>query len=182
MDDELLQLIEINKNIEKQNSEIIRLLKVIAGEKDTPYEDTEEEAQEEVEESYFVDTSLDAGEVLFVDDLNIYKLSVKNNETSIHNFTSDAEPHTFKLQELIANETIKRNQKLEDATVILDDENINSLPETFKVCIDHDIKNIYVPIKKTTELLGAPPVLMTLINFDFFKNEEDLIEKLFKGE
>ena len=179
MDDELLQLIEINKNIEKQNSEIIRLLKIIAGESDTPEEDVEEEIPQE---SYFVDTSLDAGEVLFVDDLNIYKLSVKNNETSIHNFTSDDEPHTFKLQELIANETIKRNQKLEDATVILDDENINSLPETFKVCIDHDVKNIYVPIKKTTELLGAPPVLMTLINFDFFKNEEDLIEKLFKGE
>ena len=179
MDDELLQLIEINKNIEKQNSEIIRLLKIIAGESDTPEEDVEEEIPKE---SYFVDTSLDAGEVLFVDDLNIYKLSVKNNETSIHNFTSDDEPHTFKLQELIANETIKRNQKLEDATVILDDENINSLPETFKVCIDHDVKNIYVPIKKTTELLGAPPVLMTLINFDFFKNEEDLIEKLFKGE
>ena len=179
MDDELLQLIEINKNIEKQNSEIIRLLKIIAGESDTPEEDVEEEIPQE---SYFVDTSLDAGEVLFVDDLNIYKLSVKNNETSIHNFTSDDEPHTFKLQELIANETIKRNQKLEDATVILDDENIDSLPETFRVCIDHDVKNIYVPIKKTTELLGAPPVLMTLINFDFFKNEEDLIEKLFKGE
>ena len=179
MDDELLQLIEINKNIEKQNSEIIRLLKIIAGESDTPEEDVEEEIPQE---SYFVDTSLDAGEVLFVDNLNIYKLSVKNNETSIHNFTSDDEPHTFKLQELIANETIKRNQKLEDATVILDDENIDSLPETFRVCIDHDVKNIYVPIKKTTELLGAPPVLMTLINFDFFKNEEDLIEKLFKGE
>ena len=31
---ELSELIKINKNIEKQNEEIIRLLKIIAGEKD----------------------------------------------------------------------------------------------------------------------------------------------------
>ena len=39
---ELSQLIEINRNIEKQNEEIIRLLKKIAGEEEKPLAREEE--------------------------------------------------------------------------------------------------------------------------------------------
>ena len=44
---ELSELIEINRNIEKQNEEIIRLLKIIAKEEDETEEIIEEEIEEE---------------------------------------------------------------------------------------------------------------------------------------
>ena len=85
---ELSELIKINKNIEKQNEEIIRLLKKIAGEEEDfiPYVNLAE-IQKEVEEELYGDLPDDllktkpaVGEVYFIENRNIFKLSIKNNK------------------------------------------------------------------------------------------------------
>ena len=53
---ELTQLIQINKNIEKQNEEIIRLLKIIANEAED--EEIEESIEEELNEEYLDENTL----------------------------------------------------------------------------------------------------------------------------
>lgn len=137
---ELSQLIQINKNIEKQNEEIIRLLKVIASEKqdeepsdksvidlgelyledDATFE--VEPKEDEIENIWRVgsllDNSIGVGEVYFIEDADIFKLSIKNNETVIDNLTGDGQANIFALEELVANESIKNDKSLEDGTVI----------------------------------------------------------------
>ena len=203
---DLSELIKITKNIEKQNTEIIRLLKKIVGEDEndelSPYKDllkytpdfgnlyltdddkTPQDSQEEEIENTFqignlLENSCDVGEVYFIEDENIFKLSVKNNETMIDNLMGDGEPIYFNLQELIANESIKNDSSLDDSTVILSVEQSQNLSKTLKICVEQGAKKAYLPIATSTQLISAPQFLMKLINLNFYKNEEDLINKLF---
>ena len=197
---ELSELIEITRNIERQNEEIIRLLRKIADEeekKEIPKpiidlgelylsEDAAREEPKEVEEienrwriGSLLDTTIDVGEVYFLEGLDIYKLSVNNNETSIDNLTGDSESTTFALQEIIANESINNNVSLDDGTVILSMEQSQNLPEILKICVEQGAQKLYMPLFASAQLVGAPEFLMRLVKLDFYKNNEDLIEKLF---
>ncbi len=201
---ELSQLIQINKNIEKQNEEIIRLLKIIASEKQEESEEVsdkpvldlgelylEDDAtfevdkkEEEIENTWrigsLLDNSIGVGEVYFIEGEDIFKLSVKNNETTIDNLTGEGQPNMFNLEELLANESIKNNKSLEDGTVILSMEHSQNLPETLKICVEQGAKKVYMHLFASSQLVGAPQSLMELIKFDFYKNNEHLVEKLFK--
>lgn len=203
---ELSELIEIAKNIERQNEEIISLLKEIAGEnKDekpnndsvlnlTPdfgdlflsYKDAQkEEDPEEIELDQslrigsLLDNAIDVGEVYFIEGADIFKLSINNNEISIDNLTSDSEPTSFALQEMIANESIKNNASLEDGTVILSREQCQNLPETMKICVEQGARKVYMPLFASAQLVGAPQNLINYVRMDFYKNDDHLIDKLF---
>ena len=203
---ELSELIEIAKNIERQNEEIISLLKEIAGEnKDekpnndsvlnlTPdfgdlflsYKDAQkEEDPEEIELDQslrigsLLDNAIDVGEVYFIEGADIFKLSINNNEISIDNLTSDSEPTSFALQEMIANESIKNNASLEDGTVILSNEQCQNLPETMKICVEQGARKVYIPLFASAQLVGAPQNLINYVRMDFYKNDDHLIDKLF---
>ena len=205
---DLSELIKTTKNIEKQNAEIIRLLKKIAGEEDeedkflqyksqldytpdfgelyisnSPSEVIEKEEPEEIENPLrigsLLDNVIDVGEVYFIEEENIFKLTVKNNEISIDNLTGDGEPNEFALQELVANESINNNASLDDGTVILSPVHSQNLPETLRVCVEQGAKKVYMPLSASTQLVGAPQFLMNIVKMDFYKNEEHLIEKLF---
>ena len=187
---ELSQLIQINKNIEKQNEEIIRLLKIIANEAED--EEIKESAEEELNEEYLdentlfrygVDKSIEgemaAGEVYFIEDKNMFKLSVDENNITIDNLTGSAKPNSFALEQLIANESMKNNVSLEDGTVIISLDNSNNLAESLKICVEQSAKKVFIPVSASTQLIGAPQQIMQLIKLDVYKNEENLIEKLF---
>ena len=187
---ELSQLIQINKNIEKQNEEIIRLLKKIANEAED--EEIKESAEEELNEEYLdentlfrygVDKSIEgemaAGEVYFIEDKNMFKLSVDENNITIDNLTGSAKPNSFALEKLIANESMKNNVSLEEGTVIISLDNSNNLAESLKICVEQSAKKVFIPVSASTQLIGAPQQIMQLIKLDVYKNEENLIEKLF---
>ena len=187
---ELSQLIQINKNIEKQNEEIIRLLKKIANEAED--EEIKESAEEELNEEYLdentlfrygVDKSIEgemaAGEVYFIEDKNMFKLSVDKNNITIDNLTGSAKPNSFALEKLIANESMKNNVSLEDGTVIISLDNSNNLAESLKICVEQSAKKVFIPVSASTQLIGAPQQIMQLVKLDVYKNEENLIEKLF---
>lgn len=201
---DLSELIEITKNIEKQNTEIIRLLKKIAGEENSKgiqYKSVidytpdfgelfiSDEKKEVAEEPEKVDNTLqigtllenyiDVGEVYFVDGEDIFKLTIENNETSINNLTGEGKPYDFALQEMIAKESIKNNSNLEDNSVILSSEQSQNLPETLRICVEQGAEKVYMPLFASSQLLGAPQILMNILKFDFYKNEEHLLEKLF---
>ena len=202
---ELSELIEIAKNIEKQNDEIIRLLKSIAGEREgkkakddsvlnlTPdfgelvlsYKDNvgKEAEEAELDDSLrigsLLDNAIDVGEVYFLEGTDIFKLSVENNEIMIDNLTSSGEPNTFALQEMIANESIRNNASLEDGTVILSSEQCQNLPETMKICVEQGARKVYMPLFASAQLVGAPQNLINYVKMDFYKNDDHLIEKLF---
>ena len=196
---ELTELIEIAKNIEKQNDEIIRLLRKIADEKESenkPIIDLGElylsddkipEVEREtpkIENRWrigsLLDTTIDVGEVYFIEGGDIFKLSIENNETSLDNLTGDGEPSAFNLQELVANESINNNASLQDGTVILSMEQSQNLPETLKICVEQGAQKVYMPLFASAQLVGAPQSIMELVKLDFYKNNENLIEKLFK--
>ena len=187
---ELSQLIQINKNIEKQNEEIIRLLKIIANEAED--EEIKESAEEELNEEYLdentlfrygVDKSIEgemaAGEVYFIEDKNMFKLSVDENNITIDNLTGSAKPNSFALEKLIANESMKNNVSLEEGTVIISLDNSNNLAESLKICVEQSAKKVFIPVSASTQLIGAPQQIMQLVKLDVYKNEENLIEKLF---
>ena len=186
---ELSELIKINKNIEEQNKEIIRLLKKIAGESEydngnplgyvhleSPYESLAD--SEDSDLAPVLDDSLDVGEVFFVED-DIFKLSIKNNEVSINNLTGSGDCIDSSLAEIIANESIKNNQSLEDGTVILTETTNGKLPQTIKKCIDAKGKKAFLPWGQSLELVGAPQTLQTMIQIDLYRTSEHLIEKIF---
>lgn len=204
---ELSQLIEINRNIEKQNEEIIRLLKKIAGEEEktrqeeipsldeiskiilkdvkTTYdaEPVREEPAVSLPErdsaDFLLGNAHDVGEVCFIEEDDIFKLTVKNNETSVNNLTGDADSIDFNLQEMIANESIKNNQSLEDATVILNKSQSLKLHETLKVCYDEGAKHVYIPMSSVTQLIGAPDALLQALGLKYYRNDDELVEMLF---
>lgn len=187
---ELSQLIQINKNIEKQNEEIIRLLKIIANEAED--EEIEESIEEELNEEYLdentlfrygvgksIEGKMGVGEVYFIEDKNMFKLSVDKNNTAIDNLTGSAKPNSFALEKLIANESMKNNVSLEDGTVIISLDNSNNLAESLKICVEQSAKKVFIPVSASTQLIGAPQQIMQLVKLDVYKNEENLIEKLF---
>ena len=187
---ELSQLIQINKNIEKQNEEIIRLLKIIANEAED--EEIEESIEEELNEEYLdentlfrygvgksIEGKMGVGEVYFIEDKNMFKLSVDENNITIDNLTGSAKPNSFALEQLIANESMKNNVSLEDGTVIISLDNSNNLAESLKICVEQSAKKVFIPVSASTQLIGAPQQIMQLIKLDVYKNEENLIEKLF---
>lgn len=187
---ELSQLIQINKNIEKQNEEIIRLLKIIANEAED--EEIEESIEEELNEEYLdentlfrygvgksIEGKMGVGEVYFIEDKNMFKLSVDENNITIDNLTGSAKPNSFALEKLIANESMKNNVSLEDGTVIISLDNSNNLAESLKICVEQSAKKVFIPVSASTQLIGAPQQIMQLVKLDVYKNEENLIEKLF---
>lgn len=187
---ELSQLIQINKNIEKQNEEIIRLLKIIANEAED--EEIEESIEEELNEEYLdentlfrygvgksIEGKMGVGEVYFIEDKNMFKLSVDKNNTAIDNLIGSAKPSSFALEQLIANESMKNNVSLEDGTVIISLDNSNNLAESLKICVEQSAKKVFIPVSASTQLIGAPQQIMQLVKLDVYKNEENLIEKLF---
>nr|WP_295161598.1 hypothetical protein [uncultured Methanobrevibacter sp.] len=202
---DLSELIKINRNIEKQNEEIIRLLKKIAGEKEEPKDpfaldkemsrmfvskmvedlaekgliDDESKPVEQTSSGLPLDIVHDVGEVIFIEGDDIFKLSVKNNEITVDNLTSDGEAHDFKLQEMIANESIKNNQSLDNGTVILNESQSKDLAETLKMCVENGAKNVYVPLSESKQLMWSLDAIRTKINIDFYKDEDFLIEKIF---
>ena len=187
---ELSELIEINRNIERQNDEIIRLLKKIAGEEDDAPDAFEyvkmESIQQEIAEKILseipgrlLENEPEVGVVHFIDDRNIFRLTVENNETKVDNLTGSSRPTNFKCQELIANESIKRNQPIPESTVILDKDQATELPILLKMCYDQGAKNIFLPWYSMTQIIGAPETLMEILKLDFYKTEEQLIEKVF---
>jgi len=196
---ELSELIRVNKNIEKQNAEIIRLLKIIAGQSDEkvdkPANDTDfviPYVQMPTDDSKHFDVSgsdledilaepLGVGEVFFVED-DVFKLRVKNNEITIDNLTGNGECIDSSLVEVIANESIKYNQCLDEGTVIITEASNGKLPLTMKICIDRGAKKAYIPWKQSMELLNAPQKLQEMIQLDLYRNEEHLLEKLFNDE
>ena len=202
---ELSDLIEIAKNIESQNTEIIRLLKKIAGEDekdeklrkyadllklspnfgdvyssaDAVYDKSEEVIENNFKIGSLLENSHDVGEVYFLEGADIFKLSIKNNETMVDNLTGEGKANDFKLQERIANETIKNNVSLDDGTVILNDSQSQNLPETLRVCVEQGAKKVFMPIFSSTQLVGAPHDLMTILKLDFYKSDQQLLEKIF---
>lgn len=187
---ELSQLIQINKNIEKQNEEIIRLLKIIANEAED--EEIKESAEEELNEEYLdentlfrygvgksIEGKMGVGEVYFIEDKNMFKLSVDENNITIDNLTGSAKPNSFALEKLIANESMKNNVSLEEGTVIISLDNSNNLAESLKICVEQSAKKVFIPVSASTQLIGAPQQIMQLVKLDVYKNEENLIEKLF---
>lgn len=188
---ELSELIRINKNIERQNREIVRLLKIIAGESDFvdrsgyvfpefPEEETEvyENAQEF---DSLLDVTCEVGEVYFIDG-DIFKISIKNNEKVIENLMGDEESINFNVVEFVSDESINRNQSLDDSTVILTDSSKGKLPQTLQLCYEQGAKKVFIPWNQMMELLGAPETLQRLLKLNFYKTEEDLVEKIFKVE
>lgn len=205
---ELSELIEINRNIEKQNEEIIRLLKKIAGEEETKekipsideisriilkdvnkvydVEPVREEPSFELpareSENFLLDNVLEIGEVYFIEEDDIFKLTVKNNETRVDNLTGSAESIDYNLQELVANESIKNNQSLDDSAVILNKSQSLKLHETLRVCYDEGAKNVFLPFSSITQLIGAPDALLQALNVKYYKNDDELIEMIFYRE
>lgn len=175
---ELSELIEINRNIEKQNEEIIRLLKIIAKEEDEPEEIVEEEIEEEEVDP--IEFPNEVGSVYFLDGDDIFNLTIKNNGNVINNLTGEGETTNYFLAEVVANESINRNKMLPEATVILDAENSQNLPEKLKICVERGAKKAFMPLYSMSQLVGAPPLLMTVLKVDYYRSEEELVEKLFK--
>jgi hypothetical protein len=184
---ELSELIRINKNIENQNKEIIRLLKIIAGEADyvdrsgyvIPEFPEEEEVYPDADSySSLLDVKCEVGEVYFIDG-DIYKLSVQNNEKVIDNLMGDDETTNFNVAEVISDESINKNQSLDDSTVILTDSSKGKLPQTLELCYSQDAKKVFIPFDQAMELLGAPDTLQRVLELNFYKSHEDLIGKIF---
>ena len=179
---ELSELIKINKNIQEQNEEIIRLLKIIAGEGMPSYVKMPSaipEGFDEVEHKSLLETSPEIGEVYFVEGENVFRLSIRNDETIVDNLNGNEEVDDFALQEMVANESVRRNLSLDDNTVILSKENSLNLPLALKVCYEEGAKNVFIPWYAMTQLVGAPENLMTLMKIYFYKTEEELIDILF---
>jgi len=202
---DLSELININKNIEKQNEEIIRLLKKIAGEKEEPKDpfaldkkmssmfvkqmvsdlvdqgliEEDEKVIEEPTSGLPLDMVHGVGEVVFIEGEDIFKLTVKNNETTVDSLTSSSQPNDFNLQELIANESIKNNQSLANSTVILNESQSKDLAETLRLCLENGAKNVHVPLSESKQLMWSLDAIRTKINIEFYKDDQYLIKSLF---
>ena len=180
---EISELIKINKNIEKQNDEIIRLLKIIAGEGMPSYVKMPSaipEGFDEVEHYSLLEVSPQIGEVYFVEGENVFKLAIQDGETVVENLNGSAEVEDFALQEMIARQSINHNRSLGDNTVILSKENVLNLPLTLKVCYEEGAENVFIPWSAMAQLVGAPENLMTIMKLYFYKSEEELVEILFE--
>lgn len=203
---DLSELIQVNKNIEKQNEEIIRLLKKIAGEEDAQANDAKLDGFSQMimksvenigneparkpslnipkspDSTDMLNTEIGVGEVYYVEEGEIFKLTVKNNETSIDNLTGSSESSDFALQEMVANESINNNQSLSDSTVILTKSQAHVLPNALRICYDEGAKKVYMPWSLIPQLVGAPDSIVELLNLTFYKTDDELIEMIFQME
>ncbi len=206
---DLSELIQIARNIERQNDEIIRLLKRIAGEDERPDDKEEipsldeiskiilkdidkvydvEPVKEEVtlslppreSENFLLENAIGVGEVYFIEEEDIFKLTVENNETILDNLTGSADAIDFKLQEMIANETVKKGQSLEDSTVILNKSQSLKLHETLRTCYDEGARHVYLPMTSITQLIGAPNALLQALDVKYYKTDDELVEIIFE--
>lgn len=188
---ELSELIRINKSIENQNKEIIRLLKIIAGEADyadrsgyvyPEFEDDTPEVEDKFEEfEDLLDNEIAVGEVYFMDG-DIYRYSVENNEGVIDNLMGGEVTTNFSAVEKISNESIGRNESIDDGTVILTNSSKGNLPKTLQICHEQGAKKVFIPWDQMMELLGAPDTLQRILKLNFYRNDEQLIEKLFEND
>ena len=188
---ELSELIRINKNIERQNREIVRLLKIIAGESDfvdrsgyvfPEFPEEDEDIYEDAKKfDSLLDVTCEVGEVYFIDG-DIFKISIENNEKVINNLMGDGQSTNFKVAHVVSDESIKRNQSLDDSTVILTDSSKGILPQTLQLTYEQGAKKVFIPWNQMMELLGAPETLQRILKLIFYKSPEDLIEKIFKVE
>ena len=183
---ELSELIKTAKNIERQNDEIIRLLKKIAeddseGQMTIPYVAPEQPQAPDM--SFAFGDESEVGEVYFIEEKNVFRLTIKNNEMTINNLTGSTDACYYAEQEMIANESIRLNHAIEPATVILNTEQSMNLPETLKICHEIGTKKVYIPWYSMTQLVGAPETLMIVMKLDFYKDDDQLIQKVFnKGD
>ena len=157
------------------------------------------------DKDYLLDFDLDAGEVLFVsnssnDEVDIYKLSVKasdefkvvpdeirpvieneigivNNEIIIENLTGVGTTSQFKVPLIVAFESFNQDIPIDSNRVILDDETFDNLPDILRVAIENGAKKVHLSLKNAMATLGAPPVIANYL--DFYKNREQIFEKLF---
>ncbi|WP_296875157.1 hypothetical protein [uncultured Methanobrevibacter sp.] len=188
---ELSELIRINKSIENQNKEIIRLLKIIAGEADyadrsgyvyPEFEDDTPEVEDKFEEfENLLDNEIAVGEVYFMDG-DIYRYSIENNEGVIDNLMGGEVTTNFSAVEKISNESIGRNESIDDGTVILTNSSKGNLPKTLQICHEQGAKKVFIPWDQMMELLGAPDTLQRILKLNFYRNDEQLIEKLFEND
>ncbi len=188
---ELSELIRINKSIENQNKEIIRLLKIIAGEADyadrsgyvyPEFEDDTPEVEDKFEEfEDLLDNEIAVGEVYFMDG-DIYRYSIENNEGVIDNLMGGEVTTNFSAVEKISNESIGRNESIDDGTVILTNSSKGNLPKTLQICHEQGAKKVFIPWDQMMELLGAPDTLQRILKLNFYRNDEQLIEKLFEND
>lgn len=173
---DLSELIKINRNIEAQNEEIIRLLKKIAGEDEMP-EPVVLETEEEEKITFAVE-ELGPGEVYIVEGEDLFKLTIENNETSVDNLTGSAEINNFSEAETAVNAMIENGLEFEVPTVILDESVCTNLAKTLEFCVDIGAKRVYIPIKASIELLGAPTELGFLLEMEVYQNLDNLVEKV----
>ncbi|WP_405293957.1 hypothetical protein [Methanobrevibacter sp.] len=185
---ELEELIRINRNIENQNREIIRLLKIIAGQSD--FVDRSgyvfPEIPDEIDNVYenadsfdsLLEVTCDVGEVYFIDE-DIFRLKVENDELSVDNLMGNGESTNLGVAETVSRESIRRNQSLDDSTVILTDSSREKLPQTLELCYNQGAEKVFIPWNQMMELIGAPDTLQRLLKLNFYKSEDDLIEKIF---
>ena len=188
---ELSELIRINKSIENQNKEIIRLLKIIAGEADyadrsgyvyPEFEDDTPEVEDKFEEfEDLLDNEIAVGEVYFMDG-DIYRYSIENNEGVIYNLMGGEVTTNFSAVEKISNESIGRNESIDDGTVILTNSSKGNLPKTLQICHEQGAKKVFITWDQMMELLGAPDTLQRILKLNFYRNDEQLIEKLFEND
>lgn len=185
---ELEELIRINRNIENQNREIIRLLKIIAGQSD--FVDRSgyvfPEIPDEIDNVYenadsfdsLLEVTCDVGEVYFIDG-DIFRLKVEKDELSVDNLMGNGESTNLGVAETVSRESIRRNQSLDDSTVILTDSSREKLPQTLELCYNQGAEKVFIPWNQMMELIGAPDTLQRLLKLNFYKSEDDLIEKIF---
>jgi hypothetical protein len=170
---------------------------------ESPEEETGAAAKEVNE--YFTNGDLDEGEVLFVansqdNQIDIYKIALKkseelvispsqieneilnnfddlNYEITLENLTGNSLTSQFKLPLLVAIESINNNQVIQSNICILDDESFINLPDILRVAIENKAEKVYLSMKNSIAVLQAPPMIMDYLSF--YKNKEDLFEKLF---
>ena len=88
---------------------------------------------------------------------------------------------TFDMAQNISRESIKRNQSIDDNTVILTSSSKDNLPKTLQVCHEQGAEKVFIPWNQMMELLGAPEKIQTILKLNFYRTEDELIKKLFDG-
>lgn len=205
MNDELIEkIVSQNEILIRQNTQIINLLKKLAGESEkTDIGDDElASVSDEIDNEIVFDGNLDVGEVLFVSQtLDIYKLSVKkseelkffppeiegkigeitgdsNLEIILDNLTGDGFNCSFNVPLLVALKSLENNIQIDSSICILDDLKYSNIPEILRVSIESGAKKVYLPIKNAIEVYTAPPEIFEYLKV--YKTIDDIYESLFK--
>ena len=168
-----------------------------------PKEDDETPVKEVGE--FFAAEVLDKGEVLFVansqdNQIDIYKLCVEksdelkasppqieneirnnfddiNYEITLDNLTGNSLTTQFKVPLIAAIESLNNDSLIPSNACILDDESFLNLPDILRIAIENGAGTVYLSMKNAVSVLQAPPMIMDYLTF--YKNNDDLFEKLF---